>query len=261
MNNKERILIIDDDMFNSVLLSTCLEENGYIVETAENGQEGLDKLNAQSIDLVLLDLLMPEMNGFEVLDKIKSIEKIPHIPVIMTTGEVDLDDIIRCIGMGAVDYLIKPFEPAVLLSRVKNSILASKYLNIGNKLSPAKILAVDDDTTYRMMLTINLEENGHIVTEAENGKVAGELIKSENFDLVFLDLLMPEMDGFELLEILKSKGKLEKLPVIVISAENDMDSIVRCIEMGAVDYLTKPYESEILNARLNIAVNAKRGCS
>jgi diguanylate cyclase (GGDEF)-like protein/PAS domain S-box-containing protein len=257
-NSKGSILIIDDDEFNHKLLKTNLETNGYNVELANNGLEGIEKLKTQRIDLVLLDLLMPEMDGFAVLKKMKSVGAWHSIPVIVTSAEMDPETIAHCIEKGAIDYLIKPFDPVLLQTRIKNALFGASYLKTGVNASFGRVLVVDDDPLYRTLLTINLEENGHGVTEAENGKKALEELEVQEFDLIFLDLLMPEMDGFELLQILKSDNRFEHIPVIVISAENDMNSVVRCIEMGARDYLNKPYESEILKARMNASLASKR---
>ena len=215
-------------------------------------------LKSVSVDLVLLDLIMPQMDGFEVLHQMKLDESFKNIPVIVTSGEIDQKTIIRCIEMGAVDYLIKPFDHVLLHARIKNVLLAASYLETEPEDAPGKFLVVDDDPIFRLLLATNLEEHFHQVQQAENGIVALEMIKKEPFDLIFLDLLMPEMDGFKFLETLKESKMLVSYPVIVISADSEMESIVRCIEMGAVDYLNKPYESAILRARMIASLCAKR---
>jgi len=110
----------------------------------------------------------------------------------------------------------------------------------------------------RMVLQRNLEHEGHAVRIAADGRAALELLRSEPFDVVLLDVLMPEMDGFELLELIQSDDGLRETPVIMISALEDMRSVVRCIELGAEDYLPKPFDPVLLRARINGCLTKKR---
>ena len=121
-----------------------------------------------------------------------------------------------------------------------------------------KILVVDDDFTNRTLLATNLEEANYLVEQAEDGQQALEMLLAGPFDVVLLDLLMPGINGFEVLTRMKADETLRHLPVIVISAVEEMDSVVRCIEMGATDYLTKPFDPILLHARLNASLAAKR---
>jgi adenylate cyclase len=123
---------------------------------------------------------------------------------------------------------------------------------------PASVLVVDDDATNRMLLRRSLQQQGHVVTVAVDGRAGLELARSMPFDVVLLDVLMPEMDGFELLERLQADEALRQLPVIMISALEDMASVVRCIEMGAEDYLPKPFDPVLLRARINGCLSKKR---
>jgi class 3 adenylate cyclase len=120
------------------------------------------------------------------------------------------------------------------------------------------ILVVDDDFTNRSLLATNLEEEGFTVEQAEDGLQALERLRTRPFDVVLLDLLMPEMDGFEVLKRMKAESKLQHIPVIVVSAEDDMESIVRCIEMGATDHQVKPFDPVLLHARVDASLAAKR---
>lgn len=120
------------------------------------------------------------------------------------------------------------------------------------------VLVVDDNRMNRLKLSISLEQQGHSVSLAENGQQALERLASEPFDVVLLDLIMPEMDGFQVLEKIKSDPALRDIPVIVISAVDELDSVVRCIEMGAEDYLPKSYDPVLLRARLGSSLQKKK---
>jgi two-component system, cell cycle response regulator len=124
----ERILVVDDDSMSRKLLRRAVETQGYEVVDAATGAEALKALAGdQSFDAVLLDIEMPELDGFETLERIKADESISHLPVIMISGVEDLESVVRCIEMGATDYLPKPFDAAILSARLKSS-LASKRL-------------------------------------------------------------------------------------------------------------------------------------
>jgi len=126
------------------------------------------------------------------------------------------------------------------------------------RLAPARLLVADDNKVNRLLLGRSLELQGHSVAMAENGRVALEMLRREPFDLVLLDMEMPEMTGFEVLEALAADTQLRDVPVIVTSSLEGIDHIVRCIELGAEDYLPKPVNPVLLKARLGASLEKKR---
>ena len=124
--------------------------------------------------------------------------------------------------------------------------------------TPAKILVVDDTEMNRDMLSALVEADGHKALLAENGRVGLEMLKAEPFDLVLLDVTMPEMNGYQVLEQLKADESLRVIPVIVLSALDEIGSVVRCIELGAEDYLPKPFDPILLRARIGACLEKKR---
>src|SRR6476661_3583230 len=122
----------------------------------------------------------------------------------------------------------------------------------------ARLLVVDDNKVNRLLLTRNLELQGHSVASAENGRVALEMLRREAFDLLLLDMEMPEMDGFQVLEQLAGDRQLRDLPVIVTSSLEGVENVVRCIELGAEDYLSKPVNPGLLKARIGTSLEKKR---
>jgi CheY-like chemotaxis protein len=115
----------------------------------------------------------------------------------------------------------------------------------------ARLLVVDDNELNRDMLSRRLAKEGHAVAVAADGKKALEMVRAGEFDLVLLDIMMPEMDGFQVLEHLKGDRTLSHIPVVMISASEETASVVRCIELGAEDYLPKPFNPVILKARVD----------
>src|SRR5690242_6470473 len=124
--------------------------------------------------------------------------------------------------------------------------------------SHARLLIVDDNKVNRLLLARNLQMQGHSTALAENGRVALEMLRQAPYDLLLLDIEMPEMDGFAVLERLKADVQLRDLPVIVASSVEGLDNIVRCIELGAEDYLTKPVNPVLLRARIDASLEKKR---
>ena len=138
----------------------------------------------------------------------------------------------------------KPLRPSDDDSRVRNR--------------SSRLLVVDDNEGNRDMLSRRLRSDGYRVDTAEDGRQALEMIKSQPVDLVLLDVMMPAMSGYEVLEVLKSDGKMRDIPVIMISALDEIESVVRCIEMGAEDYLPKPFNPVLLRARVSASLDKKR---
>ncbi len=117
-----QVLVVDDNEMNRDMLSRRLERQGYQVLVAENGVRALEMMTEHNFDLVLLDIMMPKMNGYEVLERVKGDENLRHIPVIMISAVDDLDSVVKCIELGAEDYLFKPFNPVLLKARVGASL-------------------------------------------------------------------------------------------------------------------------------------------
>ncbi len=151
-----------------------------------------------------------------------------------------------------------------LETRVQNSYsdafmsLNDDTLSSDDDLPTGYILVVDDNEMNRDMLSRRLKRQGHTIETAEDGRQALEMIKSQSFDLVLLDIMMPEMNGYEVLEHMKADSDLPYVPVIMISAIGEIDSIVRCVELGAEDYLPKPFNRVLLKARIGDSLEKKR---
>lgn len=119
MNDEQgTVLIVDDIEANRDLLSRRLQKQGHSIVIAENGQQAIDLLKGQSVDVILLDIMMPQLNGYEVLGYLKSSPALRHIPVIMISALNDIESVVRCIELGAEDYLFKPFNPTLLKARI-----------------------------------------------------------------------------------------------------------------------------------------------
>jgi signal transduction histidine kinase/DNA-binding response OmpR family regulator len=201
------ILVIDDDPTVREIMQRFLSREGFDVITSMSGQEGLRLAREQSPDVILLDVRMPNLNGWQVLSRLKSDPDLANIPVVMVT--VEEDQSLGC-ALGAVDYLLKPIDSDRLLT-----LLQPYRLN-----STPTVLVVEDNPDNREMLSRQLAKVGWRVLEAENGLEALRLMQSDRPSIILLDLMMPEMNGFEFIRELRQNPKWRSLPVIVLTAKD-----------------------------------------
>ncbi|MGE4217852.1 MAG: response regulator [Alphaproteobacteria bacterium] len=201
------ILVIDDDANARELLARYLAHEGYQVATAGSGEDGLTLIRRLRPDAITLDVLMPGSNGWEVLESLKADPETAAIPVIMCTI---VDDRGRGISLGAVEHLTKPID--------RNSLIATlaKHVPAGRA---SRALVIDDSPAARDLIARTLRDLGHRVECAENGREALDRVSAEAPDLIILDLMMPEMDGFEFLTHLRKRSEFSGIPVIVVTAK------------------------------------------
>lgn len=254
------ILVVDDNELNREVLSRRLELEQYKVITAENGQQAMDILSIEAPDAMLLDINMPVMDGYAVLEKMKESAKLKVIPVMMVTAINDMPAVVKCIQAGARDYITKPFDPALLRGRVERLLAQRRSVadpaDDPSALIEGNVLVVDDNELNRDVLARRLVEYGLTVTKVGSGKDALETVKTTKFDLIMLDIMMPGMDGYKVLEALKADRATKKISVLMISSIEDHESIKRALQLGAADYVVKPFDNYLLRARVRCFFNA-----
>jgi CheY-like chemotaxis protein len=202
------VLVIDDDAAVRDLLERFLGGEGFRVMSARGGEEGLRLARELRPDVITLDAIMPGMDGWTVLANLKADPTLSDIPVVMLTMVHD-----KSLGyaLGAADYLTKPVERQRLVSILK------KYRHDH---SSCNVLIVDDDPSTRDTLRQMLDREGFEVAEAENGRVALEKVTHRRPSAILLDLMMPEMDGFEFVANLRGREEWRDIPVVVLTAKD-----------------------------------------
>jgi len=201
------VLVVDDDPNARELLCRHLQRGGYAVRTAANGEEAMQLARTLKPDVVTLDVLMPQMDGWAVLSAMKQDGALAEIPVIMVTI-VDNQSI--GFSLGATDYLIKPINRDRLVRAVEKCC---------PKGEPRHVLIVEDDAPTSELMGRALREIDCTVTQAENGRVGLERLNEASPDAILLDLVMPEMDGFEFVARLRAESRWRRIPVIVVTAK------------------------------------------
>jgi len=202
------VLVIDDDPTVRDLMNRFLGKEGFQVKTASRGEEGLRLAKELRPDVITLDVLMPEMDGWAVLTALKTDPELADIPVVMLTI---VDDKNMGYALGASDYMTKPID---------RGHLASILRRFRSESPPYRVLVVEDDAHTREMLRRMLEKEGWTATEAENGRVALERLDETLPDLILLDLIMPEMDGFQFAAELREHEAWRSIPIVVVTAKD-----------------------------------------
>ncbi|WP_372369865.1 response regulator [Candidatus Uabimicrobium sp. HlEnr_7] len=201
------ILVIDDDITIHDVMQRFANKEGYNLEIAMNGKEGLEMAASVNPQTIFLDVMMPNIDGWEVLKKLKENPLLANIPVIMISM---VDKKSMGFELGAAEYLTKPLDLdhlATVLQKYKDNETPS-------------ILIVEDDQDMQEMMMRSLEKQGYTAIVAENGQSALQKIEKNVPDLILLDLLMPQMDGFEFLVKLRTDSQWQNIPVVVVSAKN-----------------------------------------
>jgi signal transduction histidine kinase/DNA-binding response OmpR family regulator/putative methionine-R-sulfoxide reductase with GAF domain len=201
------ILVVDDDPTVREVIERHLTREGFAVVTASGGQEGLRLARELHPAAITLDVMMPDLDGWTVLAAIKGDPELADIPVILVSI---VDEKTRGYALGATDYMVKPVDRAQL-----SGVLRNICGGVGRR-----VLLVDDDDMTRRGMRLALEKDGWEVGEAENGRVALARLAEDCPDIIMLDLMMPEMDGFEFLVEMRARAEWRDIPVLVVTAKD-----------------------------------------
>ena len=251
-----KVLYVEDNEDNIYMLKNRLGRKGFTVLIATDGAQGVAMAASEQPELILMDLSLPVLDGWEATRQIKAAEKTRHIPVIALSAHAMTGDREKALAAGCDDFDTKPIELDRLIKKMQ-SVRAKRQVVMTN--SNAALLVVDDNEDNRYTLTRRLNREGYQnLTTAKNGREALERMTAQPFDLVLLDVMMPDMNGYEVLEHVKANASLRDVPIIMISALDEIDSVIRCIELGAEDYLNKPFNPVLLRARVGALLEKKR---
>ena len=241
-----RVLVVDDDPSVRELVARHLDRDGYRVETAADGQLALAKIKSFNPDVITLDLLMPHFDGWAVLNKLKQDPELRKIPVIILSIT---DDRKLGFSLGASEFLTKPVDHKKLRQVVAKHLSGPQ---------PGNLLVVEDDAATRNVIRRSFEGDGWITYEATNGRQGMEIIAEARPQVIILDLLMPEMDGFDFLSELRQHRKWQEVPVIILTAKTlTADDHIR-LEGNVEGILQKGEQStqELLNQLSNKLQNS-----
>ncbi|MEE8628709.1 MULTISPECIES: PleD family two-component system response regulator [Methylobacterium] len=270
-----RVLIVDDLFPNIKLLETKLTLEYFDVVSAMNGPDALAICEKGLCDIVLLDVMMPGMDGFEVCRRIKATPTTAHLPVVMVTALDQPSDRLRGLDAGADDFLTKPIDDTALMARVRSLVrlkavtdeLRSRAMasRVGDPLAAAaaetghnaNVLIVEDRRSAADRLSAALGQY-HCVETVATPQEALERVKAGEYDVVLVSLDLQDHDGLRLCSQLRSLDRTRTVPVVMLADAGDRARIMRGLDLGVHDYLVRPIDRNELVARVRTQVKRKR---
>ncbi len=242
--SKPTILFVDDSKLahHTVVPKIAAEE--FRVIEAWDGQEALDIIRNQPIDLLITDLEMPVMDGFTLCRHVKSLDNQAQIPVLVSSSLDSDEEVRRGFEAGADDYVVKPVVPAELISRIRRLLPGAGPRRM------EKILVVDDSKILRQMITQALEAQGLQIDQAADGKEGLRKASSGHYHLLITDYEMPDINGYELCMQIRQDQDIAELPIVMVSSRESTADQVRVRSTGIQAYLTKPFKVERLVAEV-----------
>jgi CheY-like chemotaxis protein len=264
---RKRLLVVEDNPAEQLSIRELLGYDDVDVEIASTGEEALKAVSEGTVDCVVLDLRLPDMSGFEVLERLRDTPSHGDLPVVVFTGkelspdeDARLHTLARSVvvkGVESPERLLD--ETALFLHRVVANLPAEKQRMLDrlhrsdDALVGKKVLVVDDDVRNIFALSSVLERRGMSVLTAGTGREAINTLESTpDVAIVLMDIMMPEMDGYETMQVIRQNAAFRRLPIIALTAKAMKGDREKCLEAGASEYLAKPVNTDQLLAALRM---------
>ena len=255
------ILVIDDSVTFRETLRQILEEAGYTVHVAASGEEGLRIAAAGRPGAVIVDSVLPGIDGATVIRRLRLDSGLRSVPCLLLTGAEDRHMELRALEAGADAFVRKEEDAEVILARLA-AVLRSASTSVADKtaslLGPKRILVVDDSATYLAEVAAMLRGEGYDVVPVHSGEEALELLAVQSMDCILLDLLMPGLSGRETCRRIKAVPIVRDIPLIMVTAVEDRAALFDALEAGADDYIQKSAEFDVLKARVRAQLRRKQ---
>lgn len=275
-----KILVVDDIAPNVKLLEAKLVREYFTVITAFSGAEALEKTYEEMPDVILLDVMMPGIDGFDVCKKLKSDPRTSHIPIIMVTALTDVEDRIQGLECGADEFISKPINDTALMARIRSLIRlkmtvdefrmrqntahklgvgVENYAVLNEESDGAEILLIETQSESAQDITEVLRLDGHFVTLASDGGQAVKQCQEKQPECIIINAHLGDEDGIKLVTQLRLNGVTKRVPVIVIAQDSDVFRIAASLESeGAHDYILEPVDGNELRARVKTQIRRRR---
>jgi CheY-like chemotaxis protein len=264
---RKRLLVVEDNDAERLSVTELLGYDDIEIAAAGSGAEALDLLHEQAFDCIVLDLRLPDMSGFEVLERLRDDERLRDVPVVVFTGkqlspeeDAQLHTLARSVvvkGVESPERLLD--ETALFLHRVVTDLppakqqLLERLHSSDEDLVGTKVLVVDDDVRNIFALSSVLERRGMQVLTAGTGREAIATLESmPDVAIVLMDIMMPEMDGYETMQVIRQNPAFRRLPIVALTAKAMKGDREKTLEAGASDYLAKPVNTEQLLSALRM---------
>ena len=273
------VLVVDDVPANVKLLEAKLTNEYYDVVTAKDGYECLDQTKAKKPDLILLDVMMPGMDGFQVCRKLKEDPEVSHIPVVMVTALSEPSDRVQGLEAGADDFITKPINDTALFARVRSLVRIKTLIDelrlrdksgaqmgmnasdfaLNLDVSGAKLMLIDDDIVQSRRLSERLTSSGYVVTGFDDHKQALDHARSNpDFDLIVISTQLADIDGIRLATQFKAIEAVRNVPILMLVDEEEQHLMLKGLELGVNDYIITPVDFNEMAARVKTQVRRKK---
>lgn len=271
-----RVLVVDDLEPNVKLLEAKLRAEYFDVLGAYSGAEAIEIAMREQPDIILLDVMMPGMDGFEACRRLKAAPETMHIPIVMVTALDQQADRIAGLEAGADDFLTKPVEDVALFARVRSlsrlkmmtDELRARYatgkglgvvdnIELNAQIKQCRIFIIDDNEDQVERIRVAIEPGGHLVEHESDGDKALERARSEEVDLFIVNLSLEESDPLRLCSSIRSMEETRLTPILAVVRQGDTRKLVRALEIGVNDYLTRPVDRNELTARVTTQLRRK----
>jgi len=262
------ILVIEDDHNSQIAVKSLISDDKVKLTFASSSSEAIAILKQENFDCIILDLNLPDSKGIDLVEKISKQDNVGETPIIIYTGQSISEQEQRELHAYSPSIVLKGTESAERLSdevalflhqvEKQNKNYQSSSLQMlhdeNEMLVDRHVLVVDDDMRNVFAITRILEGAGMIVAQAENGQTALNIIDSstQSFDLILMDIMMPVLDGFEAIKIIRQKNQYQDTPIIALTAKSMPEDEHKCIEVGASEYLTKPLDLNRLLSMIRV---------
>ena len=248
---RRKIIYVDDVQYSLVSVKNRLSEY-YEVYLAESSLKLFKLLEKIEPDLILLDVNMPDVDGYETIKVLKSDDRYDHIPVIFLTGNGDRESVVNGLSLGAADYIIKPFTTTKLIETIANELNPenSKPTSEGEGASnKPNVLIVDDVVSMLRAMQYALHDRYKVYVLSKSEDVL-DFLKANKPDLILLDYVMPVLGGFDLIPIIKALPEYKDTPIIIVTTEGTQNLVNQAMSLGASDFIVKPFKPKELNDKV-----------
>lgn len=245
---KKHIILVEDETTLANIMQLKLQKAGFEVTVSGEGNEALELIKSQKPDLVLLDIMLPGKNGFDILEELQRLGMLPALPIVVISNSGQPVELNKLLSYGIRDYLIKiNFSPQEVLEKV-NQVFSNESPRVPEESAPeAKrtgsdihaLLIVEDDAILSGLIERKFSQQNYRISKAPNVAEARRILASEEINVILLDIVLPDMDGFAFLSELKTEDKTKHIPVIIVSNLGQREEIERGLKLGAADYIIK----------------------
>jgi len=257
---RKKIVYIDDMNFNLISFKKGLSKY-YEIYLGESAQHFYKIIENVDPDLIILDVNMPDYDGYEIIKELKSNDTFAKIPVIFLTSNIDREDVVKGLSLGAADYVLKPFNTEKMIESIENIFNPGrnkKHMSSTEKKAGRSSVLVVDDISSMLRTIHHALHDKYEVFLLSKSEVVLDFLHNNKPDLILLDYLMPVLNGFDLIPQIRALQDFEKIPIIIVTTEGTFKNVSEAMALGASDFIVKPFDPKELNFKVERHIRLTR---